>query len=283
MKNNQQCRVCGSNHTEDLGRLPLQTHFAGKLLNYPFPESRLYKCNSCLMLARYPILSVTEYNALYAQASSDLWSSSNTNLRPDQAIAKNIVVNRFKNGCNVLDVGCYTGALLSSLPSQYIKYGIEMSKEAANASAKLGINIIGADLYNISTELKFDLIIAIDVIEHTQNPAEFLKKLSSMLSDDGEIIISTGNSDCWLWKKLKNNFWYSQFYEHISFIGVAWLKKFCMDNNFEVTNIFTFNYNRISIKLIIKSFLTLMNIYPEKYSYVTKDHFCFSIKVKKSY
>ena len=278
-----QCRGCGSKQTEFLGLLPEQNHFAGKLINQILPKTSLYKCNSCLLMLRHPILPASDYNALYEKADSDVWTSDKVEPRPDMAIVKKIILNK-KSTCKVLDVGCYTGDLLASLPSYCLKYGIEMSKEASKVSIEKGVNIIGNDLYDIRTEEKFDVIIAIDVIEHTENPHKFLKELSGMLELDGMIIVSTGNSDNWLWRYLKNRFWYSKFLEHISFIGEKWLEKFCGNNNFIIVDKCNFNYSSMTfssfVKNIAKLILTIMYIKPERFSNTTKDHFCFVIKEK---
>lgn len=283
MISDYQCRVCGSKHTEFLGLLPEQNYFAGKLINQTLPETSLYKCNSCLLLLRHPILPASDYNALYEKADSYVWINSNVESRPDMVLVKKIILNK-KSTCKVLDVGCYTGDLLASLPSNCIKYGLEMSKEASKVSVARGVNVIGNDLYEIKTDVKFDVIIAIDVIEHTQDPQEFLKELSIMLELDGVIIISTGNSDNWLWKYLKNRFWYSKFLEHISFIGEKWLEKFCDNNSFIIVDRYSFNYSPMTfssfIKNIAKLILATMHIKPERFSNTTKDHFCFVIKEK---
>ena len=281
-----QCRVCGSSNTEYLGPLPEQAHFAGRLPAQKLPESGLYQCRSCLLLVRHPILSIVEYNTLYAQADSKVWSKNSVNLRPDQGLARNIILNKFKGVCKVLDIGCYTGDLLSSLPENFLKYGVEMSTEASVIASAKGINIIGNDLYNIKTNDKFDFILSVDIIEHTCNPEEFLNKLSTLLEIDGEIFISTGNCDHWFWQHLKNRFWYSRFPEHISFIGMEWLEKFCKNNNFTITDKYFFNYspNNIKsfIKNIIKFILSIIRVFPEYLSNTTRDHFCFILKPVKT-
>jgi 2-polyprenyl-3-methyl-5-hydroxy-6-metoxy-1,4-benzoquinol methylase len=235
-----------------------------------------------LLIARHPILSTSQYNALYEQANSKVWSSSNAALRYDQVAVKNIILDRNKSDIRVLDVGCYTAELLSSLPENYLKYGIEMSQEAASVASIKGIKILGNDLYNIDTIEKFDLILAVDVIEHTHNPEHFIEKLSSLLLPNGEIVISTGNTDNWLWRLLKNRFWYCKFPEHISFIGEKWLDLFCKKNNFIVVDVQYFSYVPTKpltlIKNLTKLFLSLIHIYPERLSNTTKDHFCFVIR-----
>lgn len=282
MKSKYQCRVCGSNNTSNIGALPKQKTFAGKLLKQSLPESFLNQCHECLILVRDPILPVSQYNILYEQASSAVWSSSNPVLRYDQAVVRRIILERKNTNVSVLDVGCYTAELLLSLPERFVKYGVEMSKSASEVANEKGIKILGNDLYNINTTEKFDFILAIDVIEHTQNPEQFIKKLSSLLLPNGEIVISTGNTDNWLWKFLKSRFWYSKFPEHISFIGEKWLNHFCKKHNFAVVEVQYFSYVPTKLSTLIKSitklFLSILHIFPERFSNTTKDHFCFVIR-----
>lgn len=284
LSKNYICRVCRSNKTTYLGDLPMQRQFAGKDLKQLIKKSSFYKCNSCLLLLRHPILSVADYNKLYKIAESTVWNNHSSELRQDQLIVKNMILTKRPNGCKVLDIGCYTGFLLDSLSDKYTKFGIEMSDRASSVATKKNITIIGSDLYNINTEEKFDLILSVDVIEHTENPHAFLERLVGLLNDGGEIIISTGNVDNWLWKYLKNRFWYCKFYEHISFIGTKWVEKYCTQNNMILTNQVTFNYSKFRFKSIVKNLvgliLSLLKIKPEQYSHITSDHFCFSIKIK---
>jgi SAM-dependent methyltransferase len=281
MKDNYKCRACGSVNTLNLGLLPKQTHFAGRLMQQTLPESFLYECNDCSLLVRHPVLSTSQYNALYQQASSNVWSSSNNELRYDQTIVKNFILKRNKSSDKVLDVGCYTAELLSALPESYAKYGIEMSQDAASVATTKGIKILGNDLYSIDMNEKFDVITVVDVIEHTHNPQEFIQKLMLLLKPQGQLIISTGNTDNWLWKSLKNRFWYSRFPEHISFIGDNWLKNFCIINDFKIVDEHFFCYapanHRVIFKYIVKCILSMIRIYPERFSNTTKDHFCFVI------
>lgn len=283
--NTYKCRCCGSNETIDMGVLPTQTYFAGKLLNPILPSSHLYKCEVCFMLARHPILTPEEYNKLYANAEATVWSSGDHALRPDQQLVLKILKNKKINKCKILDVGCYTGELLAALSNEYLKFGIEMSDKAAMLAKEKNIEIIGNDLYRINSNNKFDMVIAIDVIEHTQNPEEFLLNLIKLLNPSGEVIISTGNADSWMWRLLKNKFWYSSFPEHISFISESWLKKFCKEKNITITTMTRFNYTAYNSVLIvknaIKTMLSIFGIRPVGYSNTTEDHFCFSLKVNK--
>lgn len=278
-----ECRVCNSDDVMCMGILPEQTYFAGEMLDPILPPSKLYKCNSCLLLVRHPILSQQEYNKLYAKAEANVWSNTNRGLRPDQLLVINTIIKNNKDNCKVLDIGCYTGDLLTALPKSYLKFGVEMSKKAALVAVERGIKILGNDLYEFNSTDKFDVVTAIDVIEHTQNPEKFILNLIKLLNSNGEIIISTGNSDNLMWRILKNKFWYSAISEHISFIGYRWLNNFCKNNNLLITEINYFNYTSHSFKLvvknIVKSILSILRVRPSRYSNTTKDHFYFSLKI----
>jgi len=274
-------------NTLNLGPLPKQKNFAGRILEKKLPGGSLIKCLDCSLLVREPIMNTSQYNALYKKASSEVWAISGDYLRYDQSIVKAMIARLSKSNIKVLDVGCYTGELLSSLPESYAKYGIEMSEAAASVASSKGIKIVSNDLYAIDTQKKFDLITAVDVIEHTENPEVFIQKLMTLLEPHGQLIISTGNTDNWLWKRLKNRFWYSKFPEHISFIGESWLDKICFKNKYLIVDKEIFSYmpksSWSSIKNFVKFILSVMCIVPEHFSMCSEDHFCFSIKANRHY
>ena len=138
-----ECRACGLSNIRYLGLLQRQKSFAGKAFDINDEDSGLYKCNNCFLMMRHPVLPVEKYNELYEEASSSVWSSSNNTLRYDQDVVRNIIVNRKNSICKVLDVGCYTGELLSSLPINYTKYGVEMSLAASEEAKKKVLKLLG--------------------------------------------------------------------------------------------------------------------------------------------
>ena len=59
---------------------------------------------------------------------------------------------------------------------------------------------------------------AIDVIEHVVDVENFLTQSLAHVKENGLLIISTGNPDCFFWKKVfKAKFWYSLYSEHVTF------------------------------------------------------------------
>lgn len=93
---------------------------------------------------------------------------------------------------NILEVGCGSGALLSELLETWPEasgFGLDPAlPEAARSGGK--IRLMRGFVEQIPQDgRRFDLIIAINVIEHTAAPEMFLKALRAHLAPDGQIVI----------------------------------------------------------------------------------------------
>jgi SAM-dependent methyltransferase len=175
-----------------LGALPDSGVFAGISLTKPMPGGTLYRCPNCKLVFRFPVFVAEEYGELYAKAGSTTWSSPAW-IRNDQALVRNYIAARYPTGARVLDLGCWTGDFLASLPAGYQKFGIEKSEDAAERCRQRGIKIIGGDLYaaNLLTD-KFDVVIGMNVIEHVLDPGVFVENALNMISANGVLLMTTG-------------------------------------------------------------------------------------------
>lgn len=98
----------------------------------------------------------------------------------------------------ILDVGCGTGAFLSRLNSLGFKNiagcdGYEYDEMRAS-----GVAFKKADL---NSELpfangSFDIVTAIEVIEHLENPRRLVREVNRVLKPGGLAIVSTPNNEC---------------------------------------------------------------------------------------
>lgn len=101
-----------------------------------------------------------------------------------------------EKSAKILDVGCGTGAWLSRLKAAGYTdiYGADLDTDQFKLA---DINISKVNLaweklpYADNT---FDLITAIEVLEHMENPGFFLSELKRVLKPEGRIILTTPNT-----------------------------------------------------------------------------------------
>ena len=281
------CRGCGSQRSERLGDLPDSHRFAGLELSNSIPGGALFRCPDCHLVFRSPILTPDEYNRLYAQGSTSLWINDGETLRDDQQLVKSYIEEQRPQGAKVLDIGCYTGEFLSSLAFKYEKCGVENCAGAIRKCKERGIRVVGDDLYEIGAlKERFDVVTAMDVIEHTSNPSQFLERVLHLLADEGIALITTGDADNRFWRKLKSGFWYCSPAEHISFISERWLKSNENANGFHISHLQRFKYGHVSSlkvfgKLCLIYFLPLVGMQSKTWNAnLSADHLFVALRTR---
>jgi 2-polyprenyl-3-methyl-5-hydroxy-6-metoxy-1,4-benzoquinol methylase len=104
----------------------------------------------------------------------------------------------------ILDVGCGSGKLLQFLLAKgFINlHGVDISPEQTALARQVCKNITEANLLNFleTTNNKYDLITALDVIEHLDKEEilRFLNSCYTALKGSGRLIVQTPNADS-LW------------------------------------------------------------------------------------
>lgn len=116
-------------------------------------------------------------------------------------------IQKFKKNGRLLDVGCSMGFLVNeSNKLGFSSVGIEVNQECIIEGTKLynGIELYLTDLDNFIGG-KFDIITSFNVIEHLDDPINFLLECEKRLSDDGIIVIGTHDIESETHKKLKSD------------------------------------------------------------------------------
>lgn len=117
----------------------------------------------------------------------------------------------------------------------YECYGIEINGKAANRARARNVEIIGEDFNNIGKlTFDFDVVVAMDVIEHAEDPAGLLNSMASVVRPGGFLMLSTGNTASWSWRLMGSRYWYCTVAEHISFINPKWCEQVAPAANLEV-------------------------------------------------
>jgi SAM-dependent methyltransferase len=215
---------CGA-PARELGPLPDSNIFAGRRLASTLAGGRLYRCSECRLGFRYPRLKKHEFDALYELGAEDGWAWEPAD-RPDWAAAALTLSQFAPQSRQVLDVGCFDGAFLGSLPPHLAKHGTEIMPGAARRAEQRGVRIVARDYASLAgIAHRYDAITAFDVIEHVEEPRAFLRLLAGALKPAGLIIVSTGHLDAWSWSLMRNRYWYCAIPEHISFLSLAWFER----------------------------------------------------------
>lgn len=117
-----------------------------------------------------------------------------------------------------------------------------------------GIKIIGRDFPDIGKiNQKFDVVIAIDVIEHVSNPLKFLQRLSNATKLGGAVIVATGNTDAFSWKLMGGRYWYCTIAEHLVFINPRWCEVSAPSSGLHITQIWKYSHSgKTPLKLKLK-------------------------------
>jgi SAM-dependent methyltransferase len=201
------------------GTVPHATRFAGQPIDSP--EATLYACSDCHLQFKRPRPTDAERHALYTSAPHDHWSADVP--RGDLPAVRDALVRALPANASVLDVGCFDGAFLATLPFE--KFGVEINPATARVAADRGVTV-----YERIPERRFDAAIAIDVIEHVDDPRAFLRELAKVAD---VIVISTGSSHAWTSRLMGARSWYVANPEHISFINPDW----CSGAGLEIVSI----------------------------------------------
>ena len=167
----------------------------------------------------------------------------------------------------LLDVGCGTGTISSMAKKKFNideVVGIEKFEKAASvASARLD-KVICGDIESIQLEYDnnyFDCILCADIFEHLINPENVIRKLHSLLSENGVMITSLPNIRHVV-PLLKIIFDRLEHEEsgvldktHLHFYTLHTMKKMFTESGFEIQRI---EYNRsISLKFKVANIITL--------------------------
>jgi SAM-dependent methyltransferase len=243
------CPDCGNPTVQLVGALPDGQSFAGNVLNSPIPGGNLYRCDSCYLAFRYPQQDLRLYEKLYNDGEPSLWSSEEE--RIDWKTIADSLSMFCPAGSTLLDYGCHTGGLLSLLDPSHSKYGIEINARASSlVRSHLGYTVWDS-LAEVPQNLKFQAILAVDVIEHVPNPSQLLASLVGLLDENGVLVISTGDADTLLWRIFGANWWYCGMPEHISFISERWLKYHSRRQGMDIRKVTRFRYEKKALPRLL--------------------------------
>lgn len=157
-------------------------------------------------------------------------------------------VKKIKPKGLVLDVGCAMGFFMEEAENQGLQaYGIEISKYASSfIPEKFRNRVFQGSVEEFCQKrlklplfknLSFDLIILSDIIEHVKDPVGILRCLRKTLSNDGIVIIQTGDSDSFWAKIMKKNWHFFAPPQHLYFFSKKTLEQVLNQAGYKVITV----------------------------------------------
>jgi 2-polyprenyl-3-methyl-5-hydroxy-6-metoxy-1,4-benzoquinol methylase len=206
---------------------------------------QLFQCSICEVKFWYPFKNPgpewykeCEQNQMHRSFEDKeyfIWLSEN------RSITKhffNDVPHKLANGLKLLDVGCGTGGfLLQAKKIGYDVTGVDFDPEQIKVAQSFGLaDTFQGDVVEFLNKHpgEFDVITGFEIIEHLDNPREFLEAIYKALKPGGVLCLSTPNN-----RRIgpKNEFWDFP-YHHLS----RWTKR-------SLENVITLeNFKHIKVK-----------------------------------
>ena len=160
---------------------------------------RPFRCDNCGFVFLYPRMTPEMEKEFYEktyrynydiQTAEDLWQAS-----LPEAKKRVLRFNElYGKDSRLLEIGCASGYFLFEV-KDYVKSvtGIELTKEYVKYAKSKGLNV--KDSLNEVPDNSCDLIFMFHVLEHIDDPINFLKEVKKKLSQNGKLIIEVPNVD----------------------------------------------------------------------------------------
>lgn len=191
-------------------------------------------CTACGVHYLYPRLVESAMQETYRQSSyyeGGACGYADTSYVAQQpalrATFKRLLHNLAKRGLtsgDLLEVGCGYGYLLDEARLFFNRrVGTEFSREGAEIARATGAEVFVGGVEQVPPELKFDCVIATQVIEHVYMPLSFVKQLANRARDGGHIFLATPDIGGVL-RKLMGHRWPSfKMPEHVLYFDLQTL------------------------------------------------------------
>jgi SAM-dependent methyltransferase len=238
----------------DLGMHPFADTF--------IPSERLYEsepifpliCGLCTKCGLVQLMCLTNPAARYGQYEYSYTSSNSEYARnhwSEFAIETSLKSKPLKN---ILEIGSNDGFLLSKYAAQgHSVLGVDSSSSMAQLAMEQGIETLNRIFtFQVAEELAaskpgFDLIVANNVLNHSNNPLDFLSGVEILLSPEGKFVFEV---PYWL-SSIKTGNFDQIYHEHISYFTIFNVTNLVRLTNLNIQSITLNNYHGGSLRITL--------------------------------
>jgi len=210
------------------------------VLNHPKGWS-LLQCEECGLAFK------TGVTTSYENLQAEYYERFNFDRSREASEVTRIMRNHIQmdNPLSILEIGCGTGALLNEFRKHGMKvYGFEPSANAVRISReRFGLSTIKTGYFTHNTfDIKPNVILLYDVIEHLEEPLQLLNAISGSMDRDCICIIKSGNPQSLNAKLYPKKWGYYLNDEHVAFYSLTALRTLCGKSNLKVEKYYNFRH-----------------------------------------
>jgi len=226
------------------------------------PDLFLYWCPSCSLVYQSSRLSLASIETIYGneyydswgleQNQDDLWRMKVKTCLAYLDLLGPHLVGRFSPR-QLLDIGCAHGFMLEAAKQKgFEPYGVEISP-AASAARSRGFIVYDRPLpeLNLSADT-FDVVTAIDVIEHLPDIKAFVFEIYRIVKPEGLFILVTPDVGSWIAMIMKNA-WPHYKPEHLVYFTKRSLSVLLENIGFRIIYIDT-GFKYLTLDYIVRHF-----------------------------
>lgn len=159
-------------------------------------------CLDCGLSYLYPRLTEEAMQAVYRDPSyfeggesgyaDTSYVEQEASLRATFKCLLRNLTKRGATGGDLLEVGCGYGYLLDEArPFFQRRVGTEFSSQAAELARETGAEIFVGGVEQLHLEVRFDCVLATQVIEHVYDPLPFVRNLVRLVKPGGHMVLAT--------------------------------------------------------------------------------------------
>ena len=145
------------------------------------------------------MISELDTTMLLARAEYDHWWFQSRRAIMEQLFWKTLSSSSSSKDIKILCVGCGTGSELEHAAQFGQVTGVDIDPQVVSLCREKGLNVIQADILDTSLPKEsFDVVVAMDVIEHIKDDYKTVQALSGLLKKGGHLLITVPALQC-LW------------------------------------------------------------------------------------
>ena len=190
MKKTTSCRACGSTALTPAFSMSMGAP-SHRLWRAGRDEAEYLLCDPSRDARACGLLQAADTSVAEPFTPSSRRASTRDSLRAAATEALEIISGR---DCAALDIGCSDGALLSFYPRWVDRYGVDPSDyvdEIGDWAWTAKARFPSKELDNAFGEKKFDIITAVSVLEHVNDPRALIDSVKTRLAGDGVFVLET--------------------------------------------------------------------------------------------